>query len=41
MNFSEDGYIVDHLNEFNMITDQLSYIKLDFDDEVRDLLVLC
>jgi hypothetical protein len=38
---SEDGSIVDHLNEFNTITNQLSSIKVDFDDEVRDLLILC
>jgi hypothetical protein len=40
MNMSEGGSIVDHLNEFNMITNQLSSIKVDFDDEVRALLIL-
>jgi hypothetical protein len=41
MKMSEGGSVVDHLNEFNTITNQLSYVKVDFDDEVRDLLILC
>jgi hypothetical protein len=41
MNMSEGGSVVDHLNEFNTVTNQLSYVKVDFDDEVRDLLILC
>ena len=41
MKMSEGGSIADHLNEFNMVTNQLSYVKVDFDDEVRDLLILC
>ena len=34
------GSIGDHLNEFNTITSQLSSLKVNFDDEVRDLLIL-
>ena len=41
MNMSEGGAIVDHLNEFNTITSQLSSVKVKFDDEVRDILILC
>jgi hypothetical protein len=41
MNMIEGGSIADHLNEFNTITNQLSYVKVDFDDEVRDILILC
>ena len=41
MKMSEGGSIVDHLNEFNTVTNQLSYIKVDFDDEVKALLILC
>ena len=41
MKMSEGGSIVDHLNEFNTVTNQLSSIKVDFDDEVRDFLILC
>jgi hypothetical protein len=41
MKMSEGGSVADHLNEFNMVTNQLSYVKVDFDDEVRALLILC
>jgi hypothetical protein len=41
MNMLEGGSIAGHLNEFNMVTNQLNSIKLDFDDEVRALLILC
>ena len=41
MKMSEGGSIADHLNEFNTVTNQLSSVKLDFDDEVRALLILC
>jgi hypothetical protein len=41
MKMSEGGSIADHLNEFNMVTNQLSYVKVDFDDEVRDFIILC
>ena len=41
MKMLEGGSIVDHLNEFNMVTNQLSSVKVDFDDEVRALLILC
>jgi hypothetical protein len=40
MKMLEGGSIVDHLNEFNMVTNQLSSVKVDFDDEVRALLIL-
>ena len=41
MKMSEGGSIIDHLNEFNMFTDQLIYVGVNFDDEVRDILILC
>jgi hypothetical protein len=41
MKMSEGGSVADHLNEFNTITNQLSSVKMDFDDEVRALLILC
>jgi hypothetical protein len=41
MNMSEGGFVADHLNEFNTVTNKLSSVKVDFDDEVRDLLILC
>jgi hypothetical protein len=36
MKMSEGGFVSDHLNEFNMVTNQLSSVKVEFDDEVRD-----
>ena len=40
MNISEGRSIVDHLNEFNTATNQLSFVGVNFDDEVRDILIL-
>jgi hypothetical protein len=41
MNMSEAKTIADNLNEFNTVTNHLSSVKVDFDDEVMDLLILC
>ena len=41
MKMSKGGSVVDHLNEFNTVTNQLSSVKVEFDDEVRALLILC
>jgi len=41
MKMSEGGYVADHLNDFNIVTSQLSYVGVNFDDEVRALLFLC
>ena len=41
MKMSECGSIADHLNEFNTLTGQLSFVNVNFDDEVRALLILC
>jgi hypothetical protein len=40
MKMSKGGSIADHLNEFNIVTNQLSYVKVEFDDEVRVFLFL-
>jgi hypothetical protein len=40
MKMSEGGSVANHLNEFNMVINQLSSVKVDFDDEVRALLIL-
>jgi len=37
----EGGSILEHLNEFNTITNQLDSMKLKFDDELKVLLLLC
>ena len=41
MKMSKGGSVVDHLNEFDKLTGQLSSLKVTFDDEVRALLILC
>ena len=41
MKMSEGGSVADHLNEFNTLTSQLIFVKVKFDDEVRDILILC
>jgi hypothetical protein len=41
MKMLEGGPVVDHLNEFNMVNNQLIFVKVDFDDEVRALLIVC
>ena len=33
--------VVDNLNEFNKITNQLASIKIILDDEIRDILLMC
>jgi hypothetical protein len=33
MNISKGGFVADHLNEFNKVTNKLSFVKVDFDDE--------
>ena len=38
---SKGGSISNHLNEFHIVTNQLSYVGVNFDDEVRDILILC
>jgi hypothetical protein len=41
MKMLEGGSVADNLNDFNMVTNQLSYVKVECDDEVRALLILC
>ena len=41
MKMAKGGSIVDHLNEFNTITSQLSSVGVNFDEEIRALLILC
>ena len=40
MKMSENGSVVDHLNDLNTVTSQLSFVGVKFDDEVRALLML-
>jgi hypothetical protein len=41
MKMPDGESVADHLNEFNTVTNQLSSVKVDFDDEVRALLIFC
>ena len=40
MKMSKGGSVADHLNDFNTVTNQLSSVGVNFDDEVRALLFL-
>ena len=37
---AENASVAKHLNEINTITNQLSYVEIDFDDEIRALIIL-
>lgn len=37
MNMLYGGYVVDPLNTFNMVTSQLIFVGVNFDDEVKTL----
>ena len=41
MKIAEGGSIADHLNKFNTVTSQLSSMGINFDKEIRALLILC
>ena len=41
MKMSKGGSVANHLNEFNTLTSQISSIRVNFDDEIRALLILC
>ena len=40
MKMTENALVAQHLNEFNTITNQLSSVKFDFDDEICALISL-
>ena len=40
LKMAENASIAQHLNEFNTITNQLSSVEIDFDDEICALVVL-
>jgi hypothetical protein len=41
MKISEGGFVANHLNEFNMVTNQLSDVGVKFDEEVSAIVILC
>ena len=40
LNKVEGTPVVQHMNEFNMITNQLSLVEIEFDDKVHALILL-
>ena len=40
LKIAENALVAQHLNEFNTITNQLSSVEIDFDDEICALIVL-
>ena len=40
LKMAENASVAQHLNEFNTITNQLSSVEIDFDDEIHALIVL-
>jgi hypothetical protein len=40
LNIAEDTSVAQHLSEFNIITNQLSFVEMDFYDEIHALIVL-
>ena len=40
LQLSESGSVVDHINEFNMIVSQLSSVKINFEDEIKALILM-
>ena len=40
MKMAKGGFFADHLNEFNTINNQLSSLGINFDEEIRTLLIL-
>ena len=40
LKMAENASVAQHLNKFNTITNQLSSVEIDFDDEIRALIIL-
>ena len=40
LKMAENASVAQHLNEFNTITNQLSSVEIDFNDEIRALIIL-
>jgi hypothetical protein len=41
LKMKEGASVVEHLNEFNIITTQLASVKIILDDEIRAILLMC
>ena len=40
LKIAEGVAVAKHLNEFNTVTNQLSFVEIEFDNEIRVLIVL-
>ena len=40
LKMTENASVAQHLNKFNTITNQLSFVEIDFDNEIRALIIL-
>ena len=40
LQMSKGGFVVDHISEFNMIVSQLSLVEINFDDEIKALILM-
>ena len=40
LQMSEGGSVVDHINGFNMIISQLSSVEINFEDEIKTLILM-
>ena len=41
LKMKEGAFILEHLNEFNVITSELASIKITLDDEIRAIMFMC
>ena len=40
LQMSENGSVSDHINEFNMIVSQLNFVDINFEDEIKALILM-
>ena len=40
LQMSEGGRVADHINEFNMIINHLSSVEINFEDEIKALVLM-
>ena len=40
LQMSENGSVSDHINEFNMILSQLNFVDINFEDEIKALILM-
>ena len=40
LQMSEGGSVIDHINEFSMIVSQLSSVEINFEDEIKALILM-